>query len=115
MKQYKKLYEYDRIHSMNTQNEIINFLQNNRKLLLEKYHVTKIGLFGSFARNEQKESSDVDLLIELEDGVQNIYDLKNSLKQFLSSSFNRSVDIAREKYLKPYAKEQILKDTLYVR
>jgi len=99
---------------MNTQNEIINFLQNNRKLLLEKYHVTTIGLFGSFARNEQKESSDVDLLIELEDGVQNIYDLKKSLKQFLSSSFNRSVDIAREKYLKPYAKEQILKDTLYV-
>ena len=110
----KKRYEYDKIVLMNTQNEIINFLQNNRKLLLEKYHVTKIGLFGSFARNEQKENSDVDLLIELEDGVQNIYDLKNSLKQFLSSSFDRSVDIAREKYLKPYAKEQILKDTLYV-
>ncbi|MDD5371953.1 MAG: nucleotidyltransferase family protein [Sulfurimonas sp.] len=99
---------------MNTQYEIMNFLQNNRNLLLEKYHVTKIGLFGSFARNEQKENSDVDLLIELEDGVQNIYDLKDSLRQFLSSSFNRSVDIAREKYLKPYAKEQILKDTLYV-
>lgn len=99
---------------MNTQYEIINFLQNNRNLLLEKYHVTKIGLFGSFARNEQKENSDVDLLIELEDGTQNIYDLKDSLKQFLSSSFNRNVDIAREKYLKPYAKEQILKDTLYV-
>ncbi len=99
---------------MNTQNEIINFLQNNRKLLLEKYHVTKIGLFGSFACNEQKENSDVDLLIELEDDVQNVYDLKKSLKQFLSSSFNRSVDMAREKYLKPYAKEQILKDTLYV-
>ncbi|MEK6659549.1 MAG: nucleotidyltransferase domain-containing protein [Campylobacterota bacterium] len=92
----------------------MNFLQSNRNLLLEKYHVTKIGLFGSFARNEQKENSDVDLLIELEDGIQNIYDLKDSLRQFLSSSFNRSVDIAREKYLKPYAKEQILKDTLYV-
>ncbi len=99
---------------MNTQYEIMNFLQSNRNLLLEKYHVTKIGLFGSFARNEQKENSDVDLLIELEDGIQNIYDLKDSLRQFLSSSFNRSVDIAREKYLKPYAKEQILKDTLYV-
>ncbi|MFA5426706.1 MAG: nucleotidyltransferase family protein [Sulfurimonas sp.] len=99
---------------MNTQYKIINFLQNNRNLLLEKYHVTKIGLFGSFARNEQKENSDVDLLIELEDGTQNIYDLKDSLKQFLSSSFNRNVDIAREKYLKSYAKEQILKDTLYV-
>ncbi|MFA5215586.1 nucleotidyltransferase family protein [Sulfuricurvum sp.] len=107
-------YEYARIHAMNTQYEIVDFLQNNRKLLLEKYHVTKIGLFGSFARNEQQENSDVDLLIELEEGTQNIYDLKDSLKQFLSLSFNRSVDIAREKYLKPYAREQILKDTLYV-
>ncbi|MDD5161148.1 MAG: nucleotidyltransferase family protein [Sulfuricurvum sp.] len=99
---------------MNTQNEIVEFLQNNRKLLLERYHVTKIGLFGSFARNEQKETSDVDLLIELEEGTQNIYDLKDSLKQFLSIAFNRSVDIARDKYLKPYAREQILKDALYV-
>jgi hypothetical protein len=99
---------------MNTQKEIVSFLQDNRGLLLEKYHVTKIGLFGSFARNEQKEDSDVDLLIELEDGTKNVYDLKNSLRQFLSISFERSVDIAREKYLKPYAKEQILKDTLYV-
>jgi len=99
---------------MNTQHEIVNFLHNNRKLLLEKYHVTKIGLFGSFARNEQQENSDVDLLIELEEGTQNVYDLKDSLKQFLSLSFNRSVDIAREKYLKPYAREQILRDTLYV-
>lgn len=106
--------EYARIHSMNTQNEIVEFLQNNRKLLLERYHVTKIGLFGSFARNEQKETSDVDLLIELEEGTQNIYDLKDSLKQFLSIAFNRSVDIARDKYLKPYAREQILKDALYV-
>lgn len=99
---------------MNTQDEIVNFLHNNRKLLLEKYHVTKIGLFGSFARNEQQVDSDVDLLIEIEEGTKNIHDLKDDLKQFLSLSFDRSVDIAREKYLKPYAKEQILRDTVYV-
>lgn len=99
---------------MNTQDEIVNFLHNNRKLLLEKYHVTKIGLFGSFARNEQQVDSDVDLLIEIEEGTKNIHDLKDALKQFLSLSFDRSVDIAREKYLKPYAREQILRDTVYV-
>ncbi len=99
---------------MNTRDEIIEFLKNNRKFLLTQYHVTKIGLFGSFARNEQKPDSDVDLIIEIEDGTQNIYDLKISLKNYLSKAFKRSVDIAREKYLKPYAKEDILKDTLYV-
>ena len=100
---------------MNTKEEIIEFLKNNKALLKDKYHITQIGLFGSFARNEQKANSDVDLLIEIEDGTENIYDLKNSLRKFLSNSFERGVDIARSKYLKPYAKEQILKDILYVK
>ncbi len=100
---------------MNTQKEILDFLQTNHKYLLKKYHITKIGLFGSFARDEQTKNSDVDLLIELEDGVSNIHDLKISLKNYLSQAFNRSVDIAREKYLKPYAKEFILKDIIYVK
>lgn len=99
---------------MKTQDEILNFLRHNRKLLAKNYHVTKIALFGSFARNEQSENSDVDLLFELEEGTQNVYDLKNGLKTFLSAAFERNVDLAREKYLKPYAKEAILKDALYV-
>lgn len=99
---------------MNTRDEILNFLRHNHELLAQKYHVTKIGLFGSFARNEQTAQSDVDLLFELEEGTQNIYDLKNGLKAFLSAAFERDVDLAREKYLKSYAKEQIFKDALYV-
>ncbi|MBT5934860.1 MAG: nucleotidyltransferase family protein [Sulfurimonas sp.] len=81
---------------------------------MEKYHITKIGLFGSFARDEQTQDSDVDLLIELEDGITDIYDLKISLNNYLSDAFERSVDLAREKYLKPYVKELILKDAIYV-
>jgi uncharacterized protein len=99
---------------MNTKTEILDFLHANRHLLLTKYHVTKIALFGSFARNEQTSSSDVDLLIELKEDTKNIYDIKSTLKEYLSKSFERSVDLAREKYLKPYAKEQILKDALFV-
>ncbi len=99
---------------MNTKNEIITFLEQNKNYLQKKFHITKIGLFGSFARDEQTIVSDVDLLIELDDNVKNIHDTKESLKAFLSDAFQRSVDLAREKYLKPYAKEMILKDTIYV-
>ena len=99
---------------MNTQSEILEFLSANKMLLTQQYHIKNIALFGSFARNEQNRESDVDILIELEENTQNIYDLKSSLKLFLSTAFNRSVDIARTKYLKSYAKEQILKDALYV-
>jgi len=99
---------------MNTKEEILGFLRDNRKLLSEQYHISKIGLFGSFAKGEQTYDSDVDLLIELDDDASGIYDLKNALRSFLASSFGRDVDLAREKYLKPYAKELILKDAVYV-
>jgi predicted nucleotidyltransferase len=97
-----------------TQAEILDFLYKHKDLLREKYAVKKIALFGSFARNEQKEESDIDLLIELDKSVVNIYELKEDLRHYLSLSFGRSVDLAREKYLKSYAKEAILKDLLYV-
>ena len=100
---------------MNTKEEILEFLKTNRVFLKNQYHVTEIALFGSFARSEQTKSSDVDLLIELEKGTEDVYELKNALKNFLSRSFERSVDIARTKYLKPYAKEKILKDALFVK
>lgn len=108
------LLKFDRILAMNTQAEIISFLQHNRKFLSDHYHVSKIALFGSFARNEQRDDSDVDLLIELENGTENVHETKQSLREFLSSSFERSIDLAREKYLKSYAKDQILKDAVYV-
>jgi len=100
---------------MNTKKEILDFLQINHQYIVEKYHIKKLGLFGSFARDEQTSESDVDVLIEIEDGTKNIHDLKASLNAYLSKAFNRSVDLAREKYLKPYAKEDILKDTIYVK
>lgn len=102
------------IHAMKTKNEILTFLEHNKPYLFQKFHVTKLALFGSFARDEQTQKSDVDLLIELEENITNIHDTKESLKDFLSQAFERSVDLAREKYLKPYAKELILKDAIYV-
>ncbi len=100
---------------MDNKKEILDFLQNNHQHIIEKYHITKLGLFGSFARDEQTKDSDVDLLIEIEDGIKNIHDLKISLNSYLSKAFDRSVDLAREKYLKPYARKFILKDTIYVK
>lgn len=99
---------------MNTKNEIVHFLKSHKQFIQEKYHITKLGLFGSFARDEATEKSDVDILIELPADTPNIHDVKNALRAYLSEAFGRSVDLAREKYLKPNAKEYILKDTLYV-
>ena len=72
-----------------------------------------MGLFGSFVRGEQTHKSDIDILIELEKGTENIHELKKDLSRFLAHSFGRPVDIARGKYLKPYARDEILSNTVY--
>jgi len=99
---------------MLTQENILNFLSENKLFLREQFHVVKIGIFGSFARNEQNPDSDIDILIEMENNVSNVYDLKWNLREFLKNQFQRDVDICNSKHIKPYAKNYILKDAIYV-
>jgi predicted nucleotidyltransferase len=99
---------------MNTKKEILDFLSENKNELLSKYHLSNIGLFGSFARDEATKNSDIDIIFDFKENISDIYTVKTALKKYLSETFNRSVDLAREKYLKPYAKKQILQDAIYV-
>lgn len=99
---------------MSTKEEILQFLKNNKVFLREKFFLTKIGLFDSFARGDQKSDSDVDILVELEEGTKNIFDLEFDLKELLKKKFSREVDLVREKYIKSYFKPFILKDAIYV-
>jgi len=94
--------------------DILEYIRQNKPQLRERFHVVKIGLFGSFARDEQTEHSDIDLIIELEEGTRHIYELKQELREMIESQFNRPVEIAREKYLKPYAKNVVLDEAMYV-
>jgi predicted nucleotidyltransferase len=96
------------------QQSILKFLSENNSFFLERYHVEKIGIFGSFARNEEGPEIDIDILIELESNDTNVFDLKWSLHEFLKNKFQRDVDICNTKHIKPFAKEYILKDAIYV-
>ena len=44
--------------------DLLNFIKTNKTFLFEKYNLTKIGVFGSFARSEQSDDSDIDLVVE---------------------------------------------------
>ena len=94
--------------------DILTYIRQNKNQFHERFHVTKIGLFGSFARDEQNDDSDIDLIIELEDNTENIHELKQKLREFMQMKFNRSVEIAREKYLKAYIRDTILNEAVYV-
>ena len=86
---------------MKTRDQILSFLSQNKKLFRDKFHIVRIGLFGSYARGEQNVNSDIDLLVEFEDNTQDLYDLKIQLKDFFKKNIGIEVDICREKYIKP--------------
>lgn len=99
---------------MTTKGEILEFLARNKEHFRNRYGIVKIGLFGSYARDEQAENSDIDLIVEFEKDTPNLYDLKNDLKRYIKKNLNLNVDIAREKYIKPLYRKSILKETIYV-
>jgi predicted nucleotidyltransferase len=98
---------------MRTRDQILAFLTQNKNLFRDKYHIIRIGIFGSYARGDQNINSDIDLLVEFEDNTQDLYDLKLQLKDFFRSKLGIEVDICREKYIKPGIKKSILKETIY--
>jgi uncharacterized protein len=91
----------------------LDFLTQNKKLFRDKYHIDKIGLFGSYARGEQNNMSDLDLLVEFEENTQDLYELKIQIKEFFKTQLGLEVDICREKYIKPRIKKTILKEAIY--
>ena len=85
---------------MKTKDQILDFLSRNKKLFRDKYHISRIGLFGSYARGDQNNRSDLDLIVEFEENTQDLYELKIQIKEFFKEQLGLDVDICREKYIK---------------
>jgi uncharacterized protein len=98
---------------MKTRDQVLTFLTQNKKLFREDFHIIRIGLFGSYARGEQNDGSDIDLLVEFEEGTENLYDLKLQLKEFIRFKLGMEVDICREKFIKSRMRSSILRETVY--
>jgi len=98
---------------MLSSNEIIIFLKENKSYLRKHFYCTEIGLFGSFARNEQTKESDIDILVVFDPNTPNLYDVELKLKEYLKKRFNRKIDICSKKWIKPIFKTLVLKDAIY--
>lgn len=78
----------------------------------ERLGIKSMGLFGSFARGENRQDSDVDIFVEME--MANPFILVE-IKEELEKLFNRKVDIVRlRKSMNPYIKARIEKEGVYV-
>jgi len=87
--------------------EDIKRIIREHKDILEKYKVKSIALFGSYVRNEQKEDSDIDLLVEFEKPTYNNF---INLVFTLEDLFKKEVTIVTPKGMSPYILPYILKE-----
>ncbi len=91
--------------------DIVNKIAAIRQELVEQYSVNRIGLFGSYARGEEGQESDVDIVVELNKPTfDHYFDLKFRLEDVLQ----HPVDLVIAESLKPLIKDHIERDTIYV-
>lgn len=90
---------------------ILRFLTEN-PAEIRQFGVRKIGLFGSYARNEQTETSDIDFLVEFYPAEKS-YDHLIGLIDFLEYHLNRSVEVVTLQSLSPFLVDHIEKDLCY--
>lgn len=102
------------IEGMIRKKDILDFIETHKADLENQFHLSKIGIFGSYARGEETPNSDIDLIVEFKSGTQNLYQVKQALKEFFRHQFQKEVDVCREKYIQPYYKKKILADAIFV-
>jgi predicted nucleotidyltransferase len=98
---------------MKTLSEIKEILRKHKKELKERYKVKSIAIFGSYARGEQKETSDIDILIDYYEPISLLKLIE--LENYLSDLLGIKVDlITKNSIHNPYVKKSIEEDLIYI-
>ena len=91
--------------------EIFQKIDANKEELI-KNGVEKIGIFGSYARGEEKEESDIDILIVFKSDYKNFSNFMK-VNDILENSTRKKVDLVTPESLSPYIKPYIDKEVIY--
>ncbi len=94
--------------------EILRYLKERLVEWRDKYFILKIGLFGSYAREEAKLGSDIDIVISFDKDAKNLYHIKSEIRDIMESKFQKKVDIANFESIRSEYREEILKEIIYV-
>jgi predicted nucleotidyltransferase len=97
---------------MNGENEYLSKLRQFKQLYSSEYGIERIGVFGSVARGEQTENSDIDIYYEGASlGLKSLVEFPMQLEKFLGAP----VDVVRKhNNLRPAFVERIMNDVIYV-
>jgi len=93
--------------------DIQTILQEHKNYLVEKFGVIEIAIFGSYARGEQREDSDVDLIVDFKEGYKT-FDNYMDLKFYLEELFSKKVDLVIKSAINPRIKPFIIEEAIYV-
>ena len=87
-------------------------LSGQKAILRSRYNISKLGIFGSYIRGEQKKGSDLDILIDYDEPPTLIalIEIENQLSELLGVK----VDLVTRKGLKPRLRKQILGEVVYL-
>lgn len=91
---------------------ILAQLSELKPLMIARYKAKEIGLFGSFARGEQHEGSDIDLLVDFEDSA-DLFDLVG-LSDYLEEALQQKVDVVPKRALREELREAVLREVVTV-
>lgn len=100
------------VHTTYSKEHIQKILEENRKQI-QDFGVAKLGLFGSYAKGEQSEDSDLDFYVEFENGKKT-FDNLMGLAFYLEDKFERKVDLLTDKSVSERFKSVMEKDIQYV-
>ena len=92
--------------------ELLSLLRQHEPELKRRFGVARIGIFGSFARGEERPDSDVDVLVVFQKG-EKTFDNFMGTKFYLEELFGANVDLVLADTIKPRLKPYIDRDLIY--
>jgi uncharacterized protein len=93
--------------------KIIEKLKELKPYLEKEYSVEEIGVFGSYVRDEQREDSDIDVLVSFDNNARVGLLKFSGMQIFLSGIFNRKIDLVSRRGIHPALKKFILGEVKY--
>lgn len=97
---------------MKTIGKIKSILEKHKEEIREKYRVEEIGIFGSYVRGQEKERSDLDILVEFNDSIGLLKFIE--LENYLSDLLGVKVDLVMKSALKPRIGKHILEEVVFL-
>ncbi|CAN5207275.1 nucleotidyltransferase [soil metagenome] len=93
-------------------NEIISILAGKKKELIKKYPFCELAIFGSYARGDYNENSDIDILVDFNDRIDGFDYIRIALE--LEDTFQKKIDLVSRKGIKPQYLSFVEKNMIHV-